>query len=97
MSTEMQPSPVVFFPPALDPRQRINNMDFRPIPAPVEAVEQEEDADPKDLSAQESAPSSAKEPSQPSTPSLPQAPAMIAPAAKDSGKRKENEPSTQTS
>lgn len=98
MSAEMQRSPVVFFPPALDPTERLNAMDFRPLPQPVEkVVEKENDApDPKDLSAQESALSSASVTVESETPLFPQPPATIAPipVAKDNGKPKVSAPST---
>lgn len=99
MSAEMQPQPVVFFPPALDPKQRVSNMDFRPLPMPIEEkVEKEsDDSDPKDLSAQESVPSSASDQSPSNTPSLPQVPAMIAPAVKETTNNKVSAPSGQTS
>lgn len=100
MSFDPQPNPVVFFPPALAPQERLNAMDFRPIARPIEPeVENEETdaSDPKGLSAQESVSSSANEVVPPSTPSLPVPPATIAPAAKDNTKPKVNEPSTPTS
>lgn len=98
MSEPQQYNPVTFYPPALDPAQRLPG-DFRPLPPKEEPVKKEavDGPDPKDLSAPEFVPSLPSEVDPPNTPSTPAPPAMIVPAAKDSGKPKVSEPSTPTS
>lgn len=97
--SDIQPThnPVVFYPPSQDPNKRMPG-DFRPLPPqPEPAKEDADESDPKDLSAQESAPSSPGEVSQSNAQSALVPPAMIANAEKVNTKPKESEPSTPTS
>jgi len=90
MSQANQPQPVVLFQPPSNPSER-QFMDFRPMPIPEK---EETDADPKALSAPESAPSS---PSVPEQVSPPVSPVPSVPAVKASTQPKVDGNSTQTS